>query len=528
MNYTLSHIDRPRFLPLFVIVWALFCACSSSSKAADPVELRADSGSTLHQHAAYLYVIGGYKADGSASPDIYSASLGADGELGDWSLAGSLPEGRAHAAALSFGDKLYVLGGEDDSGPVDTVYLMSVVSDGKLSWVNLYTSDRPSGDRLPEARSRMAAALCDGRAFLIGGRLASGALSSSIIHARFYADGMVGDWYPAQAQLSEAKEDASAELSYAEDGSACLFVAGGRNANACSDKAERFAVGLCGLLSASSPIPEMPLPLAKPILVSDGESTVVAGGFSGDSLLSTAVFRYQSSGWAEIEGAAFSAVGPGRARVAGEILGLCPPVQATEAWGIHSISGLVSTPEPPSVHPGSGMVPAGSLIQVRSAPSDTLRFLSASGVVSAAAPTWPSAAQQLSASSLFGFEAFSALGLSSGQVTRDWEVSRNGLVPVYDPISFGERKDFAAGWYRLVSAARSNVELAWSGGGFTVYEYDQNTWALDTNGVPVRYPFSSAVQDMILLYLSADKYYLYCDPDTTDGTMTISIGSPVF
>jgi hypothetical protein len=60
-----------------------------------------------------IYVIGGLHADGTPSPDVFSAPVNSDGSLGIWTKqANQYPTAVSFATAFGFGGKLYVIDGD--------------------------------------------------------------------------------------------------------------------------------------------------------------------------------------------------------------------------------------------------------------------------------------------------------------------------------------------------------------------------------------------------------------------------------
>lgn len=90
---------------------------------------------THHSVFAYdgaLFILGG--GDGlQARTEILRAEIGEDGDLGEWTVAGELPEGRATASTTVFRDHLYVFGGMTSltGGERDTV-LRAPLVDGQV------------------------------------------------------------------------------------------------------------------------------------------------------------------------------------------------------------------------------------------------------------------------------------------------------------------------------------------------------------------------------------------------------------
>ncbi len=64
----------------------------------------------------FVYVVGGLRPDGTASPSVYSAQVKSDGTLSAWTKSSnSYPLGISFPAAFGFGGKLYVIGGDTAS-----------------------------------------------------------------------------------------------------------------------------------------------------------------------------------------------------------------------------------------------------------------------------------------------------------------------------------------------------------------------------------------------------------------------------
>ena len=60
-----------------------------------------------------IYVVGGLRADGTPSPNLYSAPVNSDGSLGTWTKqTNAYPSGVSFATAFGFGGKLYVIDGD--------------------------------------------------------------------------------------------------------------------------------------------------------------------------------------------------------------------------------------------------------------------------------------------------------------------------------------------------------------------------------------------------------------------------------
>jgi hypothetical protein len=121
--------------------------------------------------AGSLYVVGGEiddGANGAASKDVLTATLDAQGIPGPWTQLAPLPGGRRLAAVFESGGFIFVAGGQD-SGHTYRNYVMQVriLPDRSLGFWT-------SGSALPRERWLHAAAVADGRAYVVGGRIIGG------------------------------------------------------------------------------------------------------------------------------------------------------------------------------------------------------------------------------------------------------------------------------------------------------------------------------------------------------------------
>jgi len=169
-------------------------------------------GAMLVRGGSWLYRLGGWDDSLLYSPTVSKALVGEEGQAEGWQESAFLPGGLRHGSAFSAGNFVYVLGGSDDDGPVDTIWYTYIHPDGSLGFGaddHWESNSRP----LPEGRSSAAWAVHDGWIFLVGGVVGAGATSGgavstgatdSIIRARIYQDGQVGQWYASIEALPEA------------------------------------------------------------------------------------------------------------------------------------------------------------------------------------------------------------------------------------------------------------------------------------------------------------------------------------
>ena len=82
-----------------------------------------------------VYLLGGYINGGAYSSTVYTAPILADGTLGTWTTATSLPRTVGHSQAIVTKDRVYLLGGVINNVPSSTVYTAPINADGTL-WRN--------------------------------------------------------------------------------------------------------------------------------------------------------------------------------------------------------------------------------------------------------------------------------------------------------------------------------------------------------------------------------------------------------
>jgi len=160
-----------------------------------------------------LYLFGGKTADG-LSANVLSSPL-KTGALGPWQPVSALPlpEARAYATAIALGNTMYVFGGTGLAGPTTTIYRLSVVNglpattaDGKtIGWASA-----PTSQQLPSPRSGAVSFNANGSIYVIGGVDGSGAIQTSTLWTvPNTGTGDLPAWYQLdQTNLPEARTDA--------------------------------------------------------------------------------------------------------------------------------------------------------------------------------------------------------------------------------------------------------------------------------------------------------------------------------
>ncbi len=146
----------------------------------------------LAQHVAlaangYIFVIGGNNAAGNSVSTVYSAQVRADGTIGAWSTTSTIPVIRRFAAGASYNGYLYLVGGNDDSAAVSTVYYAQINGNGTVStWATLNT--------LPAVNQQLSVTAANGYLFVAGGLNGSTTVYSTVYSAPIKADGTIGTW----------------------------------------------------------------------------------------------------------------------------------------------------------------------------------------------------------------------------------------------------------------------------------------------------------------------------------------------
>ncbi len=134
-----------------------------------------------------VHLLGGYLPSSTGyTSTVYTASINADGTLGSWTTGTSLPGALAYSQAIVTSNRVYLLGGINGSGYVATVYTAPINADGTLgTWA--------TGTSLPGALARSQAIVTSNRVYLLGGDNGS-IFVSTVYTAPINADGTLGSW----------------------------------------------------------------------------------------------------------------------------------------------------------------------------------------------------------------------------------------------------------------------------------------------------------------------------------------------
>lgn len=170
---------------------------------ADAPRQRIEAASAAH--GGIVWLAGGLNADGTASDETWRYDPATDG----WDAGPPLPEPMHHAAMVSTGDALLLIGGYRGSSfsvPLDRVLRLA---DGGDAWVE--------DDPLPEPRAAGAAAWDGERIVYAGGVRGGGAVTDGVL-------AWDGDRWFSIGEMVAPRE----HLSAASDGAGRVWLLGGR------------------------------------------------------------------------------------------------------------------------------------------------------------------------------------------------------------------------------------------------------------------------------------------------------------
>ncbi len=220
----------------------------------------------------YIYVIGG--RDGGALTAVLSAPIDPEtGAVGEWTTeANALPHPLYYASSFVHEGYVYVVGGDDNSQAVDTVYSAQLNEDGSVgAWVL-------SDNLLPQEINMASTVTFEGYAYNIGGfTYGANASINNVYSAPLGSGGVIGAWTELDNSLPEPIRGASAIVFQGY-----VFLIGGFDSDGVTNSvysAQLLENGEIGEWTLSDePVPQ---PLEFPSTVSDGNRVYVLGGTVG-------------------------------------------------------------------------------------------------------------------------------------------------------------------------------------------------------------------------------------------------------
>jgi hypothetical protein len=198
-------------------------------------------GSIVQVGTKLLYIGG---SDGTkASADVSVATVVGTGNFDAWEKGPSLPAPRSDAAVAYVAGKVYLIGGRDaDGAPTTTTFVLTPTNGALGEW-----AEETTNLVLPEARYGSAVVATADGLIVIGGSNADGPVKTTW-KAAVDENGVLGKWDP-QAELVNAQSDGAAAV--AGD---FVWLFGGHDASGPVATVQRGTLGL----AAAEGLPEDP------------------------------------------------------------------------------------------------------------------------------------------------------------------------------------------------------------------------------------------------------------------------------
>lgn len=131
-----------------------------------------------------VYLIGGYNAGGVANI-IYTAPISSDGTIGTWTTGPSMPSVLAYSRAILIKNKIYTIGGRNASSPISTIYVCTLNTDGSMGTWSAYGS-------FPISIYNNELAIIKNRLYSFGGY--SSTALNTVYYSEIASDGSLGTW----------------------------------------------------------------------------------------------------------------------------------------------------------------------------------------------------------------------------------------------------------------------------------------------------------------------------------------------
>jgi hypothetical protein len=133
-----------------------------------------------------VYLLGGYGLSGHLNT-IYSAVINSDGTIGTWENNGTLPVNISGHQIFVTKNRVYILGGYNNTGYLNSVYTATLNADGTIgAW--------STGTSLPVQVCYFKHAIIKNRVYIFGGETTGGTVLSTIYTAPINPDGTLGTW----------------------------------------------------------------------------------------------------------------------------------------------------------------------------------------------------------------------------------------------------------------------------------------------------------------------------------------------
>jgi len=244
------YLTVGRTVDLGVLVWSPINFCPPTNESlpcpapvgavipweTSPAELNLPQPRTdgaLLQVGTQILYIGG--SDGTtAQSTVYVARTVGTGNFDKWAEGPKLPEPRADASVAYVAGSIYVIGGRDASGaPTTTVFVLS--PDSQTGQLGEWSTAKDLA--LPEARAETASAITPDGLLIVGGRNADGPVATTL-KTKLNSQGKLGAWSPEQPLVTP---QAGATGVLIGD---FLWLYGGSDANGPTSKVQRGSFGI--------------------------------------------------------------------------------------------------------------------------------------------------------------------------------------------------------------------------------------------------------------------------------------------
>jgi hypothetical protein len=213
-----------------------------------------------------FYLIGGNNGSGALS-SVYSAPINADGTLGAFRTETSLPAAKYAITCFVIKNKLYVVGGGNN-----TVYQTTINTDGTLSsWATL--------PNFPTGFNYGKSLLIKNRIYIIGAYTGS---SSKIYYATYDSDGNIGTW----TNIPDMPNNIYTSVIVCNDN--YVFSIGGhdKNNNQQTNVSYRAPISSDGSIGAWTQINNAPVAAEHVQSAIAGNRIYFIGGYNGSGYLS--------------------------------------------------------------------------------------------------------------------------------------------------------------------------------------------------------------------------------------------------
>ena len=143
----------------------------------------------------YIYIIGGQSDTGFLNT-VYSAFIKNNGELEEWILINTLPEPIWGASAVTFGNFIYIIGGlNQTSKSARYIYSAKIKSDGKLeNWINLSLEVNTLGIYSLPTDLIYSSAIISGKCIFVIGGYNNSTVVSTVYSTKINDDGKITPW----------------------------------------------------------------------------------------------------------------------------------------------------------------------------------------------------------------------------------------------------------------------------------------------------------------------------------------------